>query len=234
MSSIALNALFAGLLICCVIAFIWVVSRPAVVPGQFGGVASPESPHVTTPSVTQPADVVVYSVAPPPPVTPPPTVVPPPVTPAVLPPMGPVAGPDSPIVLIEISKNLVSGGTRVFHVGEVIVYAADGRKLQAADFAYAKYNSEASGLATTYPAANAIDGKDSTFTHTFGENVLTHKLTLKLKVPTKLYKIVIVNRQDCCGDRLNGATVSFIADTGAVVSSRVLNGSAAQAVPLKV
>jgi hypothetical protein len=221
----------------------WLTERPSfeqkimgkgAADGENGGVVPvghPQTVTTTTPTVQPYSSVVSHTQvqAPPPNVTAPPPVVvytPPPVpaaTPTYL-----VGLPD--ITLITIEKDLVSGGTRAFHIGEVIVHTADGRKLTAADFGYVEYNSAAAGMKTSYPASNAVDGNTATFTHTSGENVQLHQLKMKLKVPTKLKQVMIINRADCCGDRLEGAVIKYFALDGSMVASHRLSGVARQTV----
>jgi hypothetical protein len=247
MSSVLVGAgLFVGLPLLIIGIFFlvwWLTERPSfeqkimgknAADGENGGVTPVDHPQAVTTSVTsvQPGGAtttVTQTQAPPPSVTAPPPVVvyaPPPVpaaTPTYL-----VGLPD--IALITIEKDLVSGGTRVFHIGEVTVYTADGRKLSAADFGYVEYNTAAAGMKASYPASNAVDGNVSTFTHTFGENVQLHQLKMKLKVPTKLKQVMIINRVDCCGDRLEGAVIKYYATDNTMVASQRLTGIARQTV----
>lgn len=64
-----------------------------------------------------------------------------------------------------------------------------------------------------YGLANSYDGKSSTITHTKAGDAAP-KLTLALTVPAYVYSVVIVNRQDCCQERLTGATISYSDENG--------------------
>jgi hypothetical protein len=222
--------LAVGLLLVGIAILVWylvtrdntVVVGPTVVSGENGGVTSPDNPQAST----EPAKIIPVANAYVP-VAPATTVAlykPPPVPAAT--PTYFVGLPE--IVLIDIEKSLVSGGTRAFHIGEVIVYAADGRKLTPLDFEYAIYNKGAGGLQNSYPAKNAIDGNRNTFTHTDGETMELHQLRLKLKIPTKLKQVHIVNRLDCCGDRLEGAVIKYTSSNGTVVATQRLTSAIEQ------
>ncbi len=64
-----------------------------------------------------------------------------------------------------------------------------------------------------FPVGNLVDNNETTFTHTNAGEKEWIKITLKNEVP--ITKIEIVNRKDCCQDRIVGATLTITDSSGA-------------------
>ena len=134
----------------------------------------------------------------------------------------PVANPATGVVKrpivksIEITKiSALSSGVppgenddwKTFQIGEVRVYNDAGALLPANAFISATYNT-VGGWSDVFPAQNAIDNNPGTFTHTSGMGA-THQLRLVLAAPTAISRVEVVNRQDCCQSRLQGALLTL-------------------------
>lgn len=112
---------------------------------------------------------------------------------------------------------------RTFQVGEVKIYDADDNQLK---ISAAEMTHTPSGYGASYVAALAYDGNAGTFAHTDGP---THIHELKLTVPvSKVAKVAVYNRQDCCQHRLSGAVLSLLDESGAVLFMKNLDASQVQ------
>lgn len=128
-------------------------------------------------------------------------------------------------------KTVSPPASRTFQIGEIKAYRADGSLLTANDYSSAEYNSAVNtGVALTYPAKNAIDGNVNTFTHTNGETPEFgfHQLKLTLSSPANIGRVEVINRMDCCADRLAGAVIQLVADNGVILKTMTLTDAAAQ------
>lgn len=126
-------------------------------------------------------------------------------------------------------QNVTPPASRTFQIGEIKAYRADGSLLTADDYVSAEYGMfSGGGVAVTYPAKNAIDGNVNTFTHTNGETSSIHELKLTLRNPTNIGRVEVINRVDCCADRLAGAVIQLIAENGVVLKSLTLTDAATQ------
>jgi hypothetical protein len=67
----------------------------------------------------------------------------------------------------------------------------------------------------SYPVANAVDGVKTNFTHTSGNEVPW--LRVDLGCNTKVYKVVITNRSDCCRERVLGTRMMALNDQGQAI-----------------
>jgi hypothetical protein len=142
--------------------------------------------------------------------------------------------PTPQVKTIEIYKNSINsvmpigenGDWRTFQVGEVLVYTSNG-KLTAVDFESATYNTGNVGYGSIFPATNAIDRNEQTFAHTDGNGPL-HVLTLKLKNPQTVVKVLVLNRADCCQSRLAGAVLRLKDVNDNVIREKTLTSDMSQ------
>jgi hypothetical protein len=126
-------------------------------------------------------------------------------------------------------KTVTPPASRTFQIGEIKAYRADGSLLTADDYSGAEYGMfSGGGVAVTYPAKNAFDGNVNTFTHTNGEESSIHELKLTLRNPTNIGRVEVINRVDCCADRLAGTVIQLIAENGTVLKSMTLTDAATQ------
>lgn len=118
---------------------------------------------------------------------------------------------------------------RTFQIGEIAAIDAAGKTLSAADYASAEYDAD---TRRTRPApdwdkpTNAYDGDPKTITHTSGQQPV-HRLSLKLKQPTVITSLRILNRVDCCQARLAGVLCEMLM-SGKVVHSFTLTSEQIQ------
>lgn len=70
-----------------------------------------------------------------------------------------------------------------------------------------------------YPASYAIDGNLTTFTHTSAVATENAWFKIDLLQNRNVKQVVIVNRQDCCQDRLTTAVLNAINEAGVIVKS---------------
>lgn len=112
------------------------------------------------------------------------------------------------------------GEWRTFQVAEVFAYS-NGKKLSASDYSDARLSSTLNN-GNEYPASYAIDNDSTTFSHT--GNYAIGSLTLTLKKPTVITRVEVLNRQDCCQGRLEGARLSLIDINNLVFWSGTLTG----------
>ncbi len=82
-----------------------------------------------------------------------------------------------------------------------------------------------------YPASNAVDGESSTFTHTATSDFAPW-WEVDLAVDARIESISVLNRAECCGERLYNLVITAADADGAIVwASDVLNPVAADATP---
>ncbi len=132
------------------------------------------------------------------------------------------ATPTKKIAIVKDTTNsdaVKTEGWRTFQIAEIKAYSAS-RLLTQSDYESATY--EGSDL-SAWPAMNALDGDYSTFTHTIGENP-RQSLILTLKEPQLLSGIDIINRADCCQERLNGALLLLLDTNNTPFYTRQLTG----------
>jgi len=67
----------------------------------------------------------------------------------------------------------------------------------------------------TYPSANFVNGRGDTFVHSSCYDVPW--IQIDLGSPMSIYKIVVVNRKDCCQSRINGTTLYVLDNDSAPV-----------------
>lgn len=114
----------------------------------------------------------------------------------------------------------IGGDWRTFQVAEVFAYS-NGKKLSASDYSDARLSSNY-GDGKAYPGSYAIDNDITTFSHTGNDAVGT--LSLTLKTPTVITRVEVLNRQDCCQGRLEGARLSLMDINNVVFWSGKLTG----------
>ncbi len=199
MNPLAIAGMFAVVL---VLAYLW-SKRSAPVATPLGGTAVAGSPSASTP-IPPGGTIAAVAVA------------------------TPVLPPSKPVKFIQIIKDTRSqdasttgdnSGWRTFSVAEVYAYTTD-RKLVSGDYSDAQ-------LSTLWPGfvpRNAIDGDATTFTSTLPEDKVA-TLTLTLKNEAVITRVEVLNRQDCCNDRLAGAKLSLLDSTMNIVWSGVLTGA---------
>ena len=130
------------------------------------------------------------------------------------------------IVRIGLEGGAVNGaGDRVVSLAEVKVYG-DPILLNASPALTDAYtvtqSSELGGGA--YPASNAVDGSSSTFTHTEDIANSYWQMTYTKDVPVQ--RIEIVNREDCCGNRLTGLVVRILDASNNTVATTTITATA--------
>lgn len=89
--------------------------------------------------------------------------------------------------------------------------SANAELIDVAPLGSASQTSEWNG--GQYPAALAIDGDPSTFSHTDGPTV-DNAWTLRFDQENRVGRVELVMRTDCCGGRLTGATVRLFDGEG--------------------
>jgi hypothetical protein len=109
-----------------------------------------------------------------------------------------------------------------FQVAEVKVFTDKHEKLNASHFESLVYNHNE--MATHYPASNLLDDNENTFAHTGGKDHVQF-IRMTLKNPTNVKSLEIVNRKDCCKDRLNHTVVNLLNSSGKVLRSWPLGGN---------
>lgn len=144
---------------------------------------------------------------------------------------------NTPMVkVIEVTKDstgkpLIKPDDYTFQIGEIKAYS-DKKLLTAEDYESAKYTKSGDkGLSLKYPATNAIDGSLKTFSHTNGKDPI-HQLTLTLKEPQFIHKVEVLNRSDCCQERLAGVIVKLKDESGIVLKQSVLTADRTQIIEL--
>lgn len=101
------------------------------------------------------------------------------------------------------SSNSSDPDWRSFSVGELKLYDDKGALIPASAFGLIAYGADVnSPNSIAHPASNAIDGDPNTYTMTGSSD--NEAMGFNLKTPTNISKIEIINRVDCCQDRLNG------------------------------
>jgi hypothetical protein len=82
-----------------------------------------------------------------------------------------------------------------------------------------------------YPAYNAVDSEPGNFTHTATAD-LAPWWEVDLAVDARIERVSLLNRADCCGERLYNLVITAADADGAVVwTSDVLNPVAADGTP---
>lgn len=114
------------------------------------------------------------------------------------------------------------------NIGEVYAYAGS-RLLTSSDFSDAivfpdVYTNPNDHIVPIGSGSNAIDGKPETVTSTGTSSASFTSITLVLTKPIKLTQVNVLNRQDCCWDRLNGAVIMLINEAGTVLFKQPLHG----------
>ena len=143
--------------------------------------------------------------APAPAVTPTPAPAPAPAAPAPVAP-APVA-PVAPVVPSVTGRyvRLLLSTNGLLNIGEVRIFSADPNvniALRKPVVQSSAYN------ATRYPPSNLVDGNINTFAHTnAGVNSM---MTIDLSGETPITNITIVNRVDCCKERINNTKVLIL------------------------
>jgi type II secretory pathway pseudopilin PulG len=112
---------------------------------------------------------------------------------------------------------------RTIQIGEVIVTDVNNHKLDASAYEKVYFSETSDGSWTKlFPPSHAVDGDLKTFAHTTGSNPV-HQLTLVLKQPTRIKKIEVYNRAECCQYRLRGAIMLLKNENGVVLKELPLN-----------
>lgn len=178
---------------------------PAVVPGALGGVAPSTTPTGKAPVPTVPTPVQVAT-------------------------SPPVAAPQvSTITLTKdtsATPNLGDGHT--FALGELKVFDSSNRVLAASDFSGATVNAAANtGWANSFPISNATDGQPGTFANTGGYGPI-HQMIFTLRNPTNVKRIQVLNRADCCQDRLAGVVCELKSSSGVLIKRFTLTDEMVQ------
>lgn len=133
----------------------------------------------------------------------------------------------STIVFTKNTTNSTVTDGNSFAIAEVKVYDTSNRLLTANDFSSANYSvfANARSVASFY-AWNAVDGDADTYTHT-GSIPGIQTMTLKLKNPTNVAHIQILNRSD--GDtRLVSTKCILKNSSNAVLKTFVLDAKGVQ------
>jgi hypothetical protein len=206
-----MNPLIIGGLI---LGVLWIayflLKNSSVAQTPAGGVTAAGTPSAIIPL---PPDGVIASVA------------------TVTPPQQPVTPPAKLVKKIIITKDMVKfpGSTgRWLNIGEVYAYEGS-RLLTASDFSDAILfpdirNDPNDPMVPLGLASNAIDGNPATVAHSGTEGAPLVTLTLILKNPTALTQVNVLNRQDCCYDRLEGAALLLVNEAGETIFNQSLKG----------
>jgi hypothetical protein len=125
----------------------------------------------------------------------------------------PVANPNSAITGQFIK--LVYNHTECLNLAQIKVYATKGGP-NIVTPSMSKQVTKSSGYqGDMYPVQNFVDGVGQTFVHTSCGDVPW--IQLDLGSMTTIYKIVVVNRADCCQSRVLGTTLQIMDNDGATV-----------------
>jgi len=76
----------------------------------------------------------------------------------------------------------------------------------------------------SFNASKLIDGAHDTFAYTFNGPEEWLEITLKKEIP--IVKLIMTNRQDCCGDRIVGAVLTFTNATGTNTYTKTISTEA--------
>ena len=146
------------------------------------------------------------------------------------------------VITKDTTKSLKPEGSnddwQTFQIGEVKVYKPDGYVLKAADFESVAYTAGSNetilpwNQSVLHPAMYAVDGDPSTYSSTTTNGGNIHQLTLVLKNTQTITKVEILNRSDCCQERLKGAVVELKDVQGVVLKSKVLDEALSQIIVL--
>jgi len=153
-----------------------------------------------------------------------------------------LATPAPRVSTIEFVKDTTNGirqgdDSRTFQISEVVVNAKDsvGNILKLTKDDYESVSLSSAYPNGQFPASMAVDGILQTasanywnFSHTYGEDPV-QKLTLKLKDPRDITRVIIYNRQDCCQERLRDVKVNMLDINGSVITSFTLTARGVQA-----
>jgi hypothetical protein len=128
------------------------------------------------------------------------------------------------IVIARDTSTIPGASPTWLNIGEVLAYEGS-RLLTSADFSEATlFPGIYERQGTPYPASSALDGNEKTFAHSDGIDLSVTSLTLVLKNPTRLTQVNVLNRQDCCWDRLEGASLILYDSADRVVLKKTLRG----------
>jgi hypothetical protein len=116
------------------------------------------------------------------------------------------------------------GEWKTFQIGEISIYDKNTQKITSDKFSLIKYDQENSAdRLERYPATNIIDGRMTSLTHTSGDNNV-HSITLELKEPTEITKMVVYNNNDFnWRHRLEGTEVRLYSNIGRLLATYVLS-----------
>ena len=138
---------------------------------------------------------------------------------------------------ITISK---TNSSEPIHLAEIIIYDEYGKRIPSSELL-----AQGNPMHPSFPASNLINNRND-FAHTnvdiFGSgsgsgynfSSLNKTISFKMKIPNqfmmvilknprKVSSIEIINRQDCCKERLAGSTVEVRNDKNVIVYSQVIN-----------
>lgn len=110
------------------------------------------------------------------------------------------------------------GGLKVLDKSGVNVLSAD-----KVDTGLSRLSSQYN--TTQYPISMLWDNNDSTFAHTNLE--VNPSMLVVLTQSVEASAIQVINRKDCCADRLAGAVLEVFEANGDLIQSQVLDGSVA-------
>jgi len=123
------------------------------------------------------------------------------------------------IKLLEQSKSRLLSFTikiangNYLNIAEVAFLDATGNNIVNASTVDTTKTLMSSVYDPAYGVANVYDGRRDTICHSnTGDSAAS--LTVALKVPAYIYSVVIVNRLDCCQDRITGASISWMDQDG--------------------
>lgn len=188
------------------------------VPATVATVNLPTTLPSPTPSVPTPSPSYLVGQAPPilwvPPAPAPPASPPAPTAPTV----------PAPVLTskIRVFKDFTGLGDAYLQIGEVYVYSGS-RLLTKSDFSSATLTSTF-GVIGDNSANSAIDGDPNSFAVSYRPSVPIQALDLTLTQPMQITKVSVLNRQDCCQSRLNGAKVALFGLNGESLFTATLTG----------
>jgi len=104
-------------------------------------------------------------------------------------------------------------GAQCLNLAQIMVYSSEGGGNIIKPNTIVNKSSGYQG--DMFPSSNFVDGYGKTFVHTSCSDVPWIQIDLGTSVP--IYKVVVLNRKDCCQSRVHGAVLKILSDSGVPV-----------------